>query len=62
MNTTTRSLTEAETSRLQRLHARLENARDFSASCRALDAVNAYQHRLMESGVSVDAILAATGR
>lgn len=66
MNTTqsptSRSLTEAEISRLQRLQARLENARDFSASSRALDAMNAYEQRLMRAGVTTDAILAATGR
>ena len=55
---TTRSLTDAEVDRLHKLYNLLEDARNFTASSKALDALNAYQERLMAKGVSAEAIAA----
>lgn len=55
---TTRSLTDAEVDRLHKLYNRLEDARNFTASSKALEALNAYQERLMTKGVSAEAIAA----
>lgn len=57
-NSTTRSLTDAEVDRLHKLYNRLEDARNFTASSKALEALNAYQERLMAKGVSAEAIAA----
>lgn len=61
MNTTTtahRPLTDAEVDRLHKLYNRLEDARTFTASTKALQALCSYQERLMAKGVSVEAIAA----
>ena len=55
---THRPLTDAEVDRLHKLHNRLEDARNFTASSKALAALNAYEHRLMAKGVSVEDIAA----
>ena len=56
--TTTRPLTDAEVDRLHKLHNRVEDARNFTASSKALQALCAYQERLIAKGVSAEAIAA----
>ena len=53
---TARSLTDGEVDRLHKLYNRVEDARNFTASSKALEALNAYQERLMAKGVSAEAI------
>lgn len=55
--TQTRNLTATERDRLLRLRGLLEEAKDFTQSSKRLDRLNAFEHRLMDSGVSVDELV-----
>lgn len=61
MNTaTTENLTTAELERLRTLSSRIENARNFTASDKAIERLNAYMDRLIAKGRSVEQIITNT--
>lgn len=61
MNTaTTGNLTTAELERLRTLSSRIENARNFTASDKAIERLNAYMDRLIAKGRSVEQIITNT--
>ena len=63
MNTNTgREITPAEQDRLHRLNNKIEVARNFTQSTKAMDQMEAFQNRLMAKGVSSQAILKAMGK
>ena len=59
--TKTREMTPAELDRLHRLSAKIETAKNFTQSAKAIEQMDAFQERLMAKGVTVEAILKATG-
>lgn len=64
MNTTqntTRQITSRELDRLHRLSDKIETAKNFTQSAKAIEQMNAFQERLMAKGVAVEAILEAMG-
>ena len=52
------NLTTTETNRLRTLHAKVENARNFTTSVKAIERLDAYIERLLAKGRSVDQIIA----
>ena len=63
-NTTTtvnRQMTPAELDRLHRLANKIETAKNFTQSSKAIEQMNAFQEHLMAKGVTVETILKAMG-
>lgn len=54
---TTENLTTAEIERLRHLSGRIEKARNFTASDKALGHLDAYMDRLIAKGRSVEQII-----
>lgn len=55
--TQARNLTTTERDRLLRLRGLFEESKNFTQSSKRLDRLNAFEHKLMDSGVSVDEIV-----
>ena len=58
---TTRQMTAAELNRLHRLANKIETAKNFTQSSKAIEQMDAFQERLMAKGVAVEDILKAMG-
>ena len=58
--TTTENLTTAEIERLRTLSGKVENARNFTASDKAVERLNAYMDRLIAKGRSIEQIIKNT--
>lgn len=59
--TTTRQMTAAELARLHRLSDKIETAKNFTQSAKAIERMDDFQERLLAKGVAVEAILEAMG-
>lgn len=60
--TATRQMTPAELDRLHRLSAKIETAKTFTQSSKAVEQMSAFQERLMDKGVTAEAIIEALGK
>ena len=59
--TDNRQMTPAELDRLYRLSNKIETAKNFTQSTKAIEQMDAFQERLLDKGVTVEAILKALG-